>query len=175
MSFRIKNDKFTVHINITCYYAGWRREPASKIWSNFVFIVVTNWQVFLSLPASQACREKLCDFIGCNFKSRASQVGLNTNRQKILLNFSNGNIFSVRNSGINNYLFEITSMICVFSSNLSLRSCSVVLYTCSASANSAARSFSFSWTWRCSFKTVSLCCSSISWICCNSEAFSCSN
>ena len=72
-------------------------------------------------------------------------------------------------------LFEITSMICVFSSNLSLRSCSVVLYTCSASANSAARSFSFSWTWRCSFKTVSLCCSSISWICCNSEAFSCSN
>ena len=89
------------------------------------------------------------------------------------LNFSNGKIFSVKNSGKN--LYEITSMICVFSSNLSLRSCSVVLYTCSASANSAARSFSFSWTWHCNFKTVTLCCSSISWICCNSEAFSCSN
>ena len=164
---------FTVHINITCYYAGWRREPASKIWSNFIFIVVTNWQVFFKPSCIPSLPWKVVWFIGCNFKSHASQVGLNTNRQNIFLNFSNGNIFSVRNSGIN--LFEITSMICVFSSNLSLRSCSVVLYTCSASANSAARSFSFSWTWRCSFKTVSLCCSSISWICCNSEAFSCSN
>ena len=44
------------------------------------FIGVTNGHVFFNFPVSRALGtrlkgrpEKLCDFIGCNFKSRASQ------------------------------------------------------------------------------------------------------
>ena len=36
---------------------------------------------FFNFYISRARPEKLCDFNGCNFKSRASQEGLNTNRQ----------------------------------------------------------------------------------------------
>ena len=35
-------------------------------------------------PVSRTSPEKLCDFIGYNFKSSTTQVGLNTNRQKVL-------------------------------------------------------------------------------------------
>ena len=55
----------------------------------YFFIGVTNWHVFFNFPVSRALGtrlkrrpEKLCDSVGCNFESRASQVGLNTNRQR---------------------------------------------------------------------------------------------
>ena len=35
-------------------------------------------------PVSRTSSEKLCDFIGYNFKSSTSQVGLNKNRIKVL-------------------------------------------------------------------------------------------
>ena len=44
---------------------------------------------FFNFYVSRARPEKLCDFIGCNFKSRASQEGLNTNRQNILRKMAN--------------------------------------------------------------------------------------
>lgn len=90
----------------------------------------------------------------------------------ILVIWGPGYIFIGRILTVN---VKFTSMICVFSSSCSLRSCSVVLKTCSLSANSAAITFSFSCTWCCNFWTLSLCCSSISWMCCNKDAFSCSS
>ena len=46
------------------------------------------WACCFNFPVSRALGtrlkgrpEKLCDFIGCNFESRASQVGLHVNRQ----------------------------------------------------------------------------------------------
>ena len=50
----------------------------------YFFIGVTNRHVFFNFPVSLGTRlkgrpEKLCDFIACNFESRAGQVGLNTN------------------------------------------------------------------------------------------------
>ena len=71
---------------ISHFYAGWCSQPASWIRERipFVFLGVKNCLVFLTFPYPVPVPKNCVIFIGCNFKSRASQVGLHKQKKDIL-------------------------------------------------------------------------------------------